>query len=155
MGCDEFYEEMMDRYFDNELTAEEIKNFREHLMACDSCSASFRSYKKAISFQKTKSSFTSSMIGKDKFIKKIRRRKALPMQIAVGFAAITLSFFGTKAYMDFKNIDMRYRMIVDKSVEMMVSSASSEKPVLKGINTASAERENETEKIIKLVNDEE
>jgi len=155
MNCKEINESIMDRYFDNELNADEIRELREHLSNCSQCSSDFKSYRKIVDFQKTRLSLASSSIGRDKLVKKLKRRKALPMQIAIGFAAITLSFFGTKTYMDFKNIDNRYKMIVDKSVEMMVSTASSENPVSKGIKSASAEIENTTENIIDLVNDEE
>ena len=99
MNCKEINESIMDRYFDNELNADEIRELREHLSNCSQCSSDFKSYRKIVDFQKTRLSLASSSIGRDKLVKKLKRRKALPMQIAIGFAAITLSFFGTKTYM--------------------------------------------------------
>jgi hypothetical protein len=87
------------------------------------------------------------------FLKRVKRRKNIPYQIAAGFAILTIGFFGTKTFMDFNRVNQRYETIVNKSVEMLNSAQSSENDLNLGVKNASGDVKTRTEKIFNLIND--
>jgi hypothetical protein len=153
MNCSEFRDQYMDRYLDNEMSSKEIREFREHMKDCKSCHSIFLSYKEVMNYQKIRASYSSSEKGKKMFLKRVKRRKNIPYQIAAGFAILTIGFFGTKTFMDFNRVNQRYETIVNKSVEMLNSAQSSENDLNLGVKNASGDVKTRTEKIFNLIND--
>lgn len=153
MNCSEFRDQYMDRYLDNEMSSKEIREFREHMKDCKSCHSIFLSYKEVMNYQKIRASYSSSEKGKKMFLKRVKRRKNIPYQIAAGFAILTIGFFGTKTFMDFNRVNQRYETIVNKSVEMLNSAQSSENELNLGVKNASGDVKTRTEKIFNLIND--
>jgi peptide deformylase len=153
MNCSEFRDQYMDRYLDNEMSSKEIREFREHMKERESCHSIFLSYKEVMNYQKIRASYSSSEKGKKMFLKRVKRRKNIPYQIAAGFAILTIGFFGTKTFMDFNRVNQRYETIVNKSVEMLNSAQSSENELNLGVKNASGDVKTRTEKIFNLIND--
>ena len=153
MNCNEFRDQYMDRYLDNELNSKEIREFREHMKECQACHSIFLSYKEVMNFQKIRASYSSSEKGKKMFLKRVKRRKSILYQIAAGFAILTIGFFGSKTFMDFNRVNQRYETIVNKSVEMLNSAQSTENKVNLGVKNASGDIKSRTEKIFNLIND--
>jgi len=145
----------MDRYLDNELNSKEIREFREHMKEYDSCRSIFLSYKEVMNFQKIRASYSGSEKGKKMFLKRIKRRKNMPYQIAAGFAVLTIGFFGSKTFMDFNRVNQRYETIVNKSVEMLNSAQNPDNEINLSIKNASGDVKSRTEKIFNLINDSE
>jgi len=155
MNCTDFKDSFMDRYLDNELNSKEIREFREHMKECDSCRSIFLSYKEVMNFQKIRASYSGSEKGKKMFLKRIKRRKNMPYQIAAGFAVLTIGFFGSKTFMDFNRVNQRYETIVNKSVEMLNSAQNPDNEINLSIKNASGDVKSRTEKIFNLINDSE
>jgi|SRR6056297_31269 len=153
MNCSEFRDEYMDRYLDNEMNSEEIREFRGHMEECESCRSIFLSYREVLNYQKIRASYSSSEKGKKMFLKRVKRRKNLPYQIAAGFAILTIGFFGSKTFMDLNRVNQRYETIVNKSVEMLNSAQNSENDVNLGVKNASTDVKSRTERIFNLIND--
>jgi len=123
------------------------------MKGCESCRSIFLSYKEMLNFQKIRASYSSSEKGKNMFLKRVKRRKNLPYQIAAGFAILTIGFFGSKTFMDFNRVNQRYETIVNKSVEMLNSAQNSEKDANLGVKNASTDVKSRTERIFNLIND--
>ena len=155
MNCTDFKDSFMDRYLDNELNSKEIREFREHMKEYDSCRSIFLSYKEVMNFQKIRASYSGSEKGKKMFLKRIKRRKNMPYQIAAGFAVLTIGFFGSKTFMDFNRVNQRYETIVNKSVEMLNSAQNPDNEINLSIKNASGDVKSRTEKIFNLINDSE
>jgi len=151
MDCADFKGIYLDKYLDNELSLEETKEFRLHLSECRDCSDFFRGYQELLNLQKAFSSYSPSQISKDKFIRKIKRRKNFPFQVATGLALFMVAFFGGKAFFEYQTINQRYQMIVNKSVQM-ISSANSTHTNL-GPKSAFSEENTDRNKIFELLND--
>lgn len=153
MNCKQFRDECMDRYLDNEMTSSEVREFREHMQECKGCHSIFLSYKDVINFQKIRASYNSSNKGKNHFLKKIRRKRNLPYQIAAGFAMLTIGFFGSKTFVDFNRVNQRYETIVNKSVEMLNSAQKTGDELNFNVKNASGDVQSRTERIFNLIND--
>lgn len=153
MNCSEFREKYMDRYLDDEMNSKEIREFREHMKECQACHSIFLSYKEVLNYQKIRASYSSSEKGKKIFLRRVKRRKNIPYQIAAGFAILTIGFFGSKTFMDFNRVNQRYETIVNKSVEMLNSAQNQENDLNLGVKNASTDVKSRTEKIFNLIND--
>ncbi|MFP4460655.1 MAG: anti-sigma factor family protein [Thermotogota bacterium] len=153
MNCNEFRDKYMDRYLDNEMNSKEIREFREHMKECKSCHSIFLSYQEVMNYQKIRASYSSSDKGKRMFLRRVKRRKHIPYQIAAGFAILTIGIFGSKTFMDFNRVNQRYETIVNKSVEMLNSAQKSDKDSDLGVKNASGDVKSRTEQIFNLIND--
>ncbi len=126
MDCKELREDWINRYFDHTLSKDELTAFRLHIADCSDCAQSFRTYHQYVSYQKSRIQYASSQLSKDRFIRRIKRRKSLPYQIGAIAATFVIGFFGVSAFMDFQNTNNRYRMIIDKSMEMIRTSETTD-----------------------------
>ena len=153
MDCKQFRDEYMDKYLDNEMSSGEVREFREHMQECKGCHSIFVSYRDVIGFQKIRASYNSSDKGKNLFLKKVKRRRNLPYQIAAGFAILTIGFFGSKTFVDFNRVNQRYETIVSKSVEMLNSAQKTGDELDLTVKNASGDVKSRTERIYNLIND--
>jgi predicted anti-sigma-YlaC factor YlaD len=153
MNCKEFRDVQFDRYLDNEMNSNEIREFREHMENCPDCEMFFRTYRNLMDVQEMNSEYNPSVNGRLKFTKAIRRRKRLPLQLAAGFAIIAIALFGTKTFMDFDKVNQRYEAIVNKSVEMLNSAENRSGLDLSSKNAMNNDIQIRTERIYELIND--
>lgn len=152
MECKELREDWINRYFDRTLTMDELKEFRLHIEACTDCRDTFRTYHQYVSYQKSRIQYHTSQLSKDRFIKRIKRRKAIPYQIGAAAAIFVIGFFGMTAFNDFRHTNDRYRMILDKSMEMILTSETAEATNTQ-LHSRTANITIPAEKIIKLLHD--
>ncbi|GEM_PF-362364 len=160
MDCKEFRETYLDRYLDEDMNSQEIREFREHMSECESCRDLFKSYKGMINYQRIRATYQSSGKGKVQFMKKVKRRRNLPYQLVAGVAVFAIGFFGVKTYFDFNRVNQRYETIVNKSVEMLNTASKNEKeqnlnPKSASTNQKQNQLEIETDRIYNLLNDSE
>ncbi|HPE68176.1 MAG TPA: zf-HC2 domain-containing protein [Thermotogota bacterium] len=113
----------MNRFLDEEMDLEEMRAFKQHLQSCSSCSKAFSDYRKILGMQKARVSYETSRAGKDKFLKRLKRRKALPYQLVACCAAVMVGVVGIQSFQNFRQMNQRYEQIVNHGVQMLLHSA--------------------------------